>query len=273
MLKTGRKVTLRTFNGKDWTFTRLGREFYKTARKEYIVQLPVIHAYYHAKGRVTYGKDELLPSTATALGTITLPYVFDNPEQELRRRVADWIRTLEKDHEGRYVVEEDYYRETFLDMDNLDRMRFDEEGVRTVDGEPAVQATLNRPVRGEPLVYCGTEHALPEAFRDTGECLYRLLAQVRVNGVPAFGGDEELSEALDQAFAAVQKTPQTVHTRRDGARRGSRASWPSTSARPMTFRCRWCGSGSRSWSTHRAPRPRRFAMSSPGTTLMRLERR
>jgi hypothetical protein len=129
--------------------------------------------------------------------------------------VADWIGTLEKDHEGKYVVAEDYYMETYLDVDNLDRMRFDEEGVRTVDGEPAVKAALNRPMRGEPLVWRGTEHARPESFEDTGECLYRQFAKLRRrNGTPVFGGREELMDAFDGAYAAVHaSSPDNPYTR------------------------------------------------------------
>jgi hypothetical protein len=41
LLKNGRKAVLRVFNGREWSFTRLGKEYYKTARREYIVQLPV----------------------------------------------------------------------------------------------------------------------------------------------------------------------------------------------------------------------------------------
>ncbi len=42
LLRNGRRVVLRVFDGREWSFTRMGREFYRTARKEYIVQLPII---------------------------------------------------------------------------------------------------------------------------------------------------------------------------------------------------------------------------------------
>jgi len=109
MLKNGRRVVLRVFNGKDWSFTRLGKEYYKTARKQYIVQLPILNVYQKDKGRTSVEGGLFMPSTATTLGAITLPYVFDNPERELRRRVDEWISTLKKEKvdgldEEAYVV-------------------------------------------------------------------------------------------------------------------------------------------------------------------------
>jgi hypothetical protein len=110
LLRNGRKVTLRVFNGREWSFTRIGRDYYRTARKEYIIQLPITNVFSHPNGRLSYGRGEFLPSTATTLGAISLPYVFENPERELRRRVDDWIATLHRNHNGRYVIDEDYLR-------------------------------------------------------------------------------------------------------------------------------------------------------------------
>jgi hypothetical protein len=207
LMKNGRRVTLRTFNGRTWSFTGFGRDFYKTARKTYIVQLPITNVFSHPGGRLSYGHGEYLPSTATTLGAISLPYVFENPERELRRRVDEWIATLQRDHQGFYVIGEDYYLERRLDEDRLGDMKFDEEGVRTADGEVAVRATLERPLLGRPLCYVGTESASPEAFRETAMCVatqfWKLAAR---DGKPVFDSLEATMDAFDEAHRALYHT-------------------------------------------------------------------
>ena len=195
LLKNGRKAVLRVFDGRQWTFTRLGKEYYKTARKEYVVQLPVTMAYDHGHGRVSESQ-EYMPSTGTTLGAITLPYAFPNPEQELRRRVADWKRTLDRDAHGRVEVGQDYYLDIYLDEDRP--LRFDEEGVRTLDGQPAVQAAIDRPLRGDPYLTVETLMCSPSAFEPNGECMVRLLLGAKRGGRPAFGSREEVQAALDE---------------------------------------------------------------------------
>ena len=160
------------------------------------MQLPVTMAYDHGHGRVSEAQ-EYMPSTGTTLGAITLPYAFPNPEQELRRRVADWKRTLDHDAHGRVEVGQDYYLDIYLDEDRP--LRFDEEGVRTLDGQPAVQAAISRPLRGDPYLTVETLMCSPSAFEPNGECMVRLLMGAKREGQLAFGSREEVEAALDES--------------------------------------------------------------------------
>ena len=120
----------------------------------------------------------------------------------------DWIATLHRDHAGKYVVAEDYYVEQVLDEDRLGEMRFDEEGVRIADGEPAVRATLDRPLRGRPLVFVGTEMAADEAWAETGVCVAHQFWKLATrDGRPVFDSLEATLAAFEQAHAACEETP------------------------------------------------------------------
>jgi hypothetical protein len=118
------------------------------------------------KAELRYGR--VHPEHSDQFGCHHLSRTFSiTQSRSFRRRVHDWISTLERDSKGRYVLAEEYYKESVLQEDRLGEMKFDEEGVRTADNEVAVKATLDRPLRGKPLVYMGTEMASPEAFEDT----------------------------------------------------------------------------------------------------------
>jgi hypothetical protein len=76
MLKNGRRVILRTFDGREWRFTKMGTEYYRHARKEYDIQLPITNIFFHANDRITYGNGEWIPSTATSSGSHQSPIHF-----------------------------------------------------------------------------------------------------------------------------------------------------------------------------------------------------
>jgi hypothetical protein len=62
MLKNGRRVILRTFDGREWRFTKMGKEYYRHARKEYDLQLPITNIYIHANKTESVQKGEWIPS-------------------------------------------------------------------------------------------------------------------------------------------------------------------------------------------------------------------
>ena len=109
------------------------------------MQLPVVMEYDH-HGRISKS-EEYMPSTGTTLGAITLPYAFPDPERELRRRVEDWKRTLDRDAEGRYEVGMDYYLNIYLDEEPAPPIR---RGGRAHPGRPPGGPGGHRPAPPRP---------------------------------------------------------------------------------------------------------------------------
>ena len=99
-------ATTRTFYDGRWRATALGRQFYAEQKVNYIVFIPVDDRYTHENGRISWGRNERLESTATGLGIVSVPGSMsaDEQEAEVRRRTVEFL-------EGRdsKVLAEDYY--------------------------------------------------------------------------------------------------------------------------------------------------------------------
>jgi hypothetical protein len=86
-LRNGRKATTRRWDAVkgEWKFTRLGNRYYKTLRRNYVVQVPVIVKGARAN-RSTYTYKAHLPVEKLGLRPVTLPLNMTTPERDARVR-------------------------------------------------------------------------------------------------------------------------------------------------------------------------------------------
>ena len=75
LLCDGSMGTLRTFDGKQWRFTKLGQSYYAEKRVKFLAYLPVFFRYFRKDGRTQDSEPDTLPSTATDLGEIHVPAI------------------------------------------------------------------------------------------------------------------------------------------------------------------------------------------------------
>ena len=202
-LNDGAMAVTRTFHGGRWRPTALGLQFYRDRRENYLVFFPVDVKYTHENGRVSWGRNERLESTATALGIVTVPAGTDlEQEAEVRRRVVEFVEGLSS-----MILAEDYYVERILHKDWRGNLEFRRETV-TANESMVVAATQRRPLQGRPWLYCGMHAVADAAFDDTdGHCMsHQLLTLARRDG-EAVWNEAALEAELQRAYEKLYPDP------------------------------------------------------------------
>ena len=205
-LNDGSMATTRTFYDGRWRATALGRQFYQEQRVNYIVFIPVDDRYTHENGRVSWGRNERLESTATGLGIVSVPGSMSVEEQEaeVRRRTMEWI----EDNNSK-VLAEDYYYERILRDDWKENLEIRKEVVIPTDEGVAVAATQRRPLQGKPWLFCDRLGPFADAaFEETdGHCVsHQLLALAKRDGRAVW--EEDVLEAeLQRAYERLYPDP------------------------------------------------------------------
>ncbi|OYV37403.1 MAG: hypothetical protein B7Z80_12935 [Rhodospirillales bacterium 20-64-7] len=211
-LRDGSRAATRTFHRGEWRFTALGRRFYADKRTTWLVYFPTDIRYTHTDtGKVYFQRDQLVESTATPLGALSIPSTLSRAEQEaeVRRRVQEFVAGLVPD-EGEIVLASDYYHDYLLRKDWEDKLEVRVEEVsRNADGQLAVDALARRPLQaGRPWLYADrSQHAMADAaFEETdGKCVAHQLLQLARRGDQPVWTAEALDEALQRAWEKLYK--------------------------------------------------------------------
>ena len=211
MLRDGSMGTLRTFDGKQWRFTKLGQSYYAERRVKFLAYLPVFFRYFRKDGRTQDSEPDTLPSTATDLGEVHVPANLPDSEQtaEARRQVLDFVKGLVPTPTGEYILAEESGVLTILAADFPEGLTLNRETVsRSADGAMAVRAVMLRPLQeAKPWLFADTfkPHAMCDAaFEATeGRCVsHQLQLMAKRRQLPVWT-PKELEDDLEDAYQAL----------------------------------------------------------------------
>ena len=211
MLRDGSMGTLRTFDGKQWRFTKLGQSYYAEKRVKFLAYLPVFFRYFRKDGRTQDSEPDTLPSTATDLGEVHVPANLPDSEQtaEARRQVLDFVKGLVPTPTGEYILAEESGVLTILAADFPEGLTLNRETVsRSADGAMAVRAVMLRPLQeAKPWLFADTfkPHAMCDAaFEATeGRCVsHQLQLMAKRRQLPVWT-PKELEDDLEDAYQAL----------------------------------------------------------------------
>jgi hypothetical protein len=146
-LRNGRKAVTRRWDAAkgEWTFTRLGNRFYKTIRRNYVVQVPAIVRGTRAN-KSTYTHKAHLSVESLGLRPVTLPLNLTSPQRHAR--VRDIIEEQLPDDGVLYQVSEEVWS-----LDDAGSWVVAEETVGTDPdtGRAAAHVVMDRRVGAHPV--------------------------------------------------------------------------------------------------------------------------
>ena len=211
-LRDGSQQVTRTLTRGEWKFTKLGKRFYQDKKTTWLVYFPTDIRYTHVDtSKVYWERDQLLESTATPLGALSVPATLALPEQEaeVRRRAKEYVDGLMPE-EGALILASDYYHDHILRADWQAKLEVRVEEVsRNADGQLAVDALARRPLQaGRPWLFVDQrQHAMAdEAFEETdGKCVSHQLLRLARRGAEPVWSPEELDEALQRAYEKLYR--------------------------------------------------------------------
>ena len=106
-LLDGSLATVRSWDGvkRQWRFTKLGQKFYHESQDSCVVTFPAKASRVRVSGTV-YSADTVVKSTETELGIVKLRTLMSDADHitEVKRRVAEYLRSLPIDEEPRPIL-------------------------------------------------------------------------------------------------------------------------------------------------------------------------
>ena len=172
LVTNGKARVLRRLVGNEYTYTRLGRQFFNAKKTSYLVHVPAVIKKSFSNSR---GREFMVPHNAFMYEQLVLSANLNEAErkEQLKSKVLAFMESNLDRINGRIVL---YHDSDPVLYDENGQWTFDEQKtVQQSNGEMQTETTLDRPLGATPLLAANIllpEGLCKEAFEDSqGNCV------------------------------------------------------------------------------------------------------